>query len=105
MMMAIRGLFIRHPSKISLAISDSHIRVGPTGAMTQRIGSPVATRPFPGTRTPARESEVAPENPITLRKDIFVVCAPRDLNDLPFVSLWEPELDPTVFTDGAEDPR
>src|SRR5215470_15593401 len=73
--------------------------------MTQRIGIPVATRPFPGPLTPASESEVIPPNPITLGKDILVVCAPRDVNGLPFASLWEPELDPAVFTVGAEDLR
>src|SRR5262245_30800880 len=73
--------------------------------MTQRIGIPVATCLFPGALTPAIECEVIPPDPIALRKDIFVVCAPRDLNGLPFASLREPELDPTVFTVGAEDLR
>jgi hypothetical protein len=71
--------------------------------VTKRVGIPVPPRLFPGACTPARESEVAPPNPITLRKDIVVICAFRNLNDLSFAPLGEPELDPGALTDGAED--
>src|SRR5262249_25157077 len=96
---------LRSHSKTSSTISDGHIRAGARGASTQHVGIPVATCPFPDARAPASEIQVIPPNPIALRKDVFVVCASRDLNDQPFGPLWEPEFGPTVFTGDAEDPR
>src|SRR6185436_4453562 len=71
--------------------------------MARRIGIPVASCPFPYACAIATEIEVIPPNSITLGKDIFVICASRDLNDQPCGALWEPEFGPAVLTLDAED--